>query len=97
MIELKDALGKQLDSDILEVIPEENIEDDVNTATQFEVKVNKEVSSIRNYLNINEVEKRNDVDNMSTLTCKRTEVKLPKIFIKKFSGNPIESKQLYET
>ena len=96
-IELKDVLIKQLDSDILDVIPEENIEADVDTAAQFEVKVNTELCAIRNYLKVNDVRKGSDVDSLSTLSCKRAAVKLPKIFIKKFSGNPIEWQQFHET
>ena len=45
----------------------------------------------------NDVEKRKDDDSVSTLTCRKTTVKLPKISIKKFSGNPIEWQQFNET
>ena len=96
-IELKDVLIKQLDSDILDVIPEENIEADVDTAAQFEVKVNTELCAIRNYLKVNDVRKGSDVDSLSTLSCKRAAIKLPKILIKKISGNPIEWQQFHET
>ena len=76
---------------MLEAIPEEDIEADVNnSATTFEIQVNTELNVIRNYLRVTDVEKRKDDDSVSTLTCRKNTVKLPKIFIMKFSGNPIE-------
>ena len=51
-IEAKDILIKHLDVEMLEVIPEEDIEADVNNATTFEIQVNTELNAIRNYLRV---------------------------------------------
>ena len=80
----------ELNESFLDVIDEVIIEGDVEETTHFETEIEKNVAEIEKNMKkkIHPVEK-NEVTN-SVSSIHKTGAKLPKIIIKKFSGDPIK-------
>ena len=92
-IKAKEILIQKLDADIVNVIEDEEVDDDVDNATDFGVKMTKDIAVIEGYLEKNKVRSRQDAKGSAVTTG----VKLPKIVIKKFNGDPTAWQQFQET
>ena len=89
-------LIKNLDEEILNHVSTEEIDEEIDNSTQFEIKIVKEIKRTELFLK----KKSNDFDTSSTVTARsvtQNTVKLPKLSIKKFSGDPIQWQQFYDT
>ena len=89
-----------LNDDILNEIDEDELEVDMEEATKFEISIMTDIDKIKEILRIekesmNRIMKK-EVSESPTSTL-RGGVKLPKILIKKFSGDPISWQQFEET
>ena len=93
-IRKKITVIEALNGQILAVIAEENIEEDIEESTNFDTKIEKDVAAIEKA--ISPVVEKNEVTNHGS-TFNKTGVKLPKIIIKKFSGDPVSWRQFEET
>ena len=94
-IAVKQKVVAELDAKILEVIEEDKIDEDVELGTDFEVKLTTDIAQIEKLL---EVKKEPvDVPKQEQSALMKTGVKLPKICIKKFYGDPTLWQQFYET
>ena len=94
-IQNKLILIKTLDEEILDNIPTEEFEAEIEAATNYEIMMTKQIKKAENFL-----KKSNDRDTDSTVTTKSTtahSVKLPKLFIKKFYGDPLQWQQFFDT
>ena len=92
-IEIKRNVITELDAKILDAIGEEEMDEDVELATNFESKVIVEVSAIeeklkpKKHLNVpSEIKNVRDV--AEKFEAKKAGVNLPKIVIKMFYGDP---------
>ena len=95
-IEIKEQIIKGLDNDIIDMIDEDHIDEDVEVATQFEIKVGKALLTLKKFLKKHGNEKDSEISFPSS-SSRVTGVKLPKIFIKKFNGDPINWQQFSDT
>ena len=89
-------LIKNLDEEILNHVSTEVIDEEIDNSTQFEIKIVKEIKRTELFLK----KKSNDFDTSSTVTARsvtQNTVKLPKLSIKNFSGDPIQWQQFYDT
>ena len=72
--------------------------EDMEIATQFEIKISKETDKFREILlkskEVNNATVTRSVSESSTIT---SGVKVPKIFIKRFSGDPLQWQQFENT
>ena len=104
-VEIKRKVVVDLDAKILELLEEENIEADIEEASLFELQLLSDVSPIENHLLENAKKASQAIkEEINTLRDQpasdrhfKASVKLPKIFIKKFYGDPITWQQFYET
>jgi hypothetical protein len=92
----KEQIVKSLDAEILDVIKVEEIEQDVDEATNFEVETSKAISEINSYLKKHTSAEVSELS-FSSRFSEKPKVNLPKIIIKKFNGNPILWQQFYDT
>ena len=96
-IEIKEQIIKGLDNDIIDMIDEDHIDEDVEIATQFEIKVGKDLLTLKKFLKKHGNEKDSSEISFPTSSSRVTGVKLPKILIKKFNGDPINWQQFSDT
>ena len=96
-IEIKEQIIKGLDNDIIDMIDEDHIDEDVEVATQFEIKVGKDLLTLKKFLKKHGNEKDSSEISFPTSSSRVTGVKLPKILIKKFNGDPINWQQFSDT
>ena len=93
-IKAKENLILKLDSEIVSLIDDEAVDDDVDQATDFGLKLTKDIAIIERYLAKTKANvARSEIDSTAT----NFGVKLPKIHIKKFSGDPTAWQQFQET
>ena len=94
----EDAIA-QINQKVLEVIEENDIETDVEECTDFELKLTIDVTAIQDYM-----ERKNKLKDAATVpkpernveSHDKIGVKLQKINIKKFSGDPVAWQQFEE-
>ena len=87
-----------LDGKILDLLDEANIEEDVEEAGNFELQTTKDVAFIQDYLMKKlkpKMEKKRETKT-GVREMAKSRVKLPKIFIKKFYGDPTTWQQFFE-
>ena len=99
LIRCKEEAIIKTNEDIMALIPEDKMEEDMEEATNFELKVKTRVFQIEDFLaTLGQKEK---LDGSSGIERKERDglagVKLPKIHIKKFSGEPTEWQQFLDT
>ena len=101
VIENKFQITKEQDLEIVDLIHEDLIEADTTRAAEFELEVEKGKRIINNFLEENRPkDKESSIstsDSLNVIRPKKPGVNLPKITIKKFSGNPIKWQQFYDT
>ena len=101
VIENKFQIAKEQDLEIVDLIHEDLIEVDTTRAAEFELEVEKGKRIINNFLEENRPkDKESSIstsDSLNVIRPKKPGVNLPKITIKKFSGNPIKWQQFYDT
>ena len=94
VIENKFQITKEQDLDIVDLIHEDLIEGDTTRAAEFEVQVEKGKRIINTFLEENgPKDKESSIftsDSCTVIRSKKPGVNLPKITIKKFSGNSIK-------
>ena len=96
VIENKFQIIKNQDLEIIDVIHEDLIEQDTARATEFELDVEKGKRVINNFLEENcrnkksSVSSFNSVDSLNVSSKTKPSVRLPKISMKKFSGDPLK-------
>ena len=97
-IEIKVQVVKVLDNELIDLIEEEHIDEDVEVATQFEMKVSKLISAVKRFLRKHDTDyEKSELSFRSSSSRVRTGVKLPKIVFKKFNGEPINWQQFSDT
>ena len=101
VIENKFQIIKEQDLEIVDLIHEDLIETDTTRAAEFELEVEKGKRIINNFLEENRPkDKESSISTSDSLNVSRPKkpgVNLPKIIIKKFSGNLIKWQQFYDT
>ena len=94
VIDNKFQITKEQDLDIVDLIHEDLIEGDTTRAAEFEVQVEKGKRIINTFLEENgPKDKEGSIftsDSCTVIRSKKPGVNLPKITIKKFSGNSIK-------
>ena len=95
-VEIKWKLIVELDEKILELLEEDAIEADVDEGATFELQLRRDLAVIKEYLR-GKIKAKSDVKSDIPSATGKASVKLPKIFIKKFYGDPISWQQFYET
>ena len=94
VIDNKFQITKEQDLDIVDLIHEDLIEGDTTRAAEFEVQVEKGKRIINTFLEENgPKDKESSIftsDSCTVIRSKKPGVNLPKITIKKFSGNSIK-------
>ena len=100
-IKAKEVLIAKLDADIATQIPEEEVEHDVDIATNFGVDLAKNIARIERHLHPKPSLASTNPSGVPmasrNTTTNKTGVKLPKICIKKFNGDPTAWQQFHET
>ena len=93
-IRTKASLIQKKDNDILDILEEDKFDEDIQEATDFGLKLTKNIAIIEKYLEKN---RHKDIKLKEAAARDTTGVKLPKIHIKKFFGDPTSWQQFYET
>ena len=95
----KEKLVKTLDEELVNIINEEDIYDDIEKATEFEIQVSTKINEIKSFIkrHTNKIEKDKVSSTSSRLPVIKQNINLPKLVLKKFSGNPIMWQQFYDT
>ena len=104
---LKNIKGKEkliaaTNEEILNIIDDDKIEEDIDESTKFELAVTKGIGEIEKFLRKHEVKVKKedtelDIRKTSYALSPKIGVKLPKICIKKFTGDPTTWQQFLET
>ena len=96
----KERLVKTLDKDFVNIINQEDIDDDIEKAAEFEIQVSTKINEIKSFFikkHTNKIEKDKVSSTSSRLPVIKQNINLPKLVLKKFSGNPIMWQQFYDT
>ena len=95
----KEKLIKTLDEELVNIINEEDIDDDIEKATEFETHVSTKINEIKSFIkkHTKEIEKDEVSSTSSRSPVIKPNINLPKLVLKKFSGNPIMWQQFYDT
>lgn len=101
-IESKRTVITELDGKILDLVDEEDIEEEVENATKFDLKTISGVSAVKKLIEIKVVPKeeetvRDVVNNPTPVRTARSGVRLPKVEPKKFLGDPTKWQQFIDT
>jgi len=113
VIELKMSQIEVLNEKILDEISMEDMELDIEVSTKFEIDVNTELEKFRRTTNTNNSDlssttvdavtaanpiiAMNNSETTDPRNVVKTGVKLPKIFIKRYNGDPLQWQQFYDT
>ena len=92
----KEALLQKLDDDVLQLLDETKFDEDIDEATNVSLKLTRNIAVVENYLPKIQKKEKKPIE-MTGATNSTTGVKLPKIYIKKFSGDPTAWQQFFET
>ena len=85
-LEMKFKTIQELDSEILDLLDADSIEQDVVESTEFELKITYFLSNVKKHSE----ESRVDNVNKNELVKSSVKVKLPTLSIDKFDGNPLK-------
>ena len=104
-IEVKMAAIQQLNDTVLDDIAEDQMENEMESATLFEIDIMKEIDRFKEKLSakvkvepsIHEVAKEERGETLPSLSSSKYSVRLPKIEIKKFHGDPVQWQQFADT
>ena len=89
-IRAKEALLLQLDDEIVNLLDEEKIEEDIEASTNYGLKLTKNIVRIEEYIEAKKPKPvvAAPVREVRDLVPSKIGVKLPKIAVKKFNGDP---------
>ena len=90
LVKVKEGVIAELNSKILGAIEEAEIDTDVKSAADFEIKIYQDLTEIERFLERKAVHlPTSDARQSINASSTNKGVKLPKIVIKKFSGDPV--------
>ena len=93
-IKLKKISIDKLNEDIVNVIEEDRIDEEIQRSSEFDIKIDTEISSMGSYVggdansSSDDEQRQNRLSN-STPVERRNKVNLPKLVVKMFYGDPI--------
>ena len=95
----KEKLVKTLHEELVNIINEEDIDDDIEKATETEIQVSTKINEIKSFIKkqANEIEKDEVSSTSSRSLVIKPNINLPKLVLKKLSGNPIMQQQFHDT
>ena len=98
-IEIKMSSIKSLDDSILNEVPDEGMKEEMELANEFEVEIVTHLDKFKEKLSKYKFSSNTTVfkGSISESFDSKSGVKLPKIFIKKFSGDPLQWQQFEAT
>ena len=96
-IEIKMKSISALDDDILNEMAEDNLQEEMEIATLFEIEIGKELDKFKDILSKYKDPNSGTVKRLLSESHGGIGVKLPKIYIKQFTGDPIKWQQFEDT
>ena len=95
----KEKLLKTLDKELVNNIDKEDINDDIEKATGFEIQIFTKINEIKSFTkkHTKEIEKDKISSASSRLSVIKPNISLPKLVTKKLSDNSIVWHQFYDT
>ena len=101
-IEGKEKIVADLNEKIIDIVEEDKIDEDVEEATLFEITVRRSVAGLIHFLEKPPIETKPIAKSEGSIAETKkgslvSGVKLPKIHIKKFAGEPTEWQQFFDT
>ena len=97
LVQEKKKLIAELNEQIIALIAEDKICDDIEETTVFDVKVHLNMSSVEEFLQKYQPDRKLNNAEAPKKRYYASGVKLPKIFIKRFTGEPTEWEQFSDT